>query len=87
MSYITKGTVAIVSGRVLMGSYFNDQEKKVYTTDFVVDEVEPYFAPKTEKPESHITSYQNNNEEENGITPYSYDENMIANVTDEDLPF
>lgn len=39
-NYVTKGSKVTVRARVKTGSYENKEGRKVYTTDFIVDEIE-----------------------------------------------
>ena len=49
--YLKQGTKLVVSGRIQTGSYTNNDGKKVYTTDVLVEEQEFAESKKNEQPE------------------------------------
>lgn len=71
-NYVTKGSKVTVRCRVKTGSYENAEGKKIYTTDFVVDEIE--FPSKKEgqaKPQEDVFEPTDENpfEDESDIEP------------------
>lgn len=71
-NYVTKGSKVTVRCRVKTGSYENTEGKKIYTTDFVVDEIE--FPSKKEgqaKPQEDVFEPTDDNpfEDESDIEP------------------
>ena len=72
--YLAKGTKILVEGRIQTGSYENDEGKKVYTTDVVVERHE--FCESKGKSNDHDTASQ-----DSGI-PEGFEE-----LKDSDMPF
>ena len=70
--YLKQGTKIVVAGRIQTGSYTNQEGKKVYTTDVVVEEQD--FA------ESKASQGKEGTADDNGFVPVPED-------LDEDLPF
>lgn len=82
--YFRKGTKITVSGRIQTGSYTNNNEKKIYTTDVIVEEQE--FA---ESKNQNSGAYQNQNTQPTP-PPMPTDSDGWMNIPDgidEELPF
>lgn len=77
--YLRKGTKIVVVGRIQTGSYTNKDERKIYTTDVVVEE--QYFA------ESKNASQQNAGERQSKAQADSDGFMDIPDGISEELPF
>lgn len=77
-NYVNKGSKVTVRCHVQTGSYENKEGVKIYTTDFIVDEIE--FPSKKET--SNAPS-----ENSNHFADFPNDEDLFTPADDEDIPF
>ncbi len=91
--YQKKGNQIAVVGRIQTGSYDNNEGKKVYTTDIVVNEVQFLSSQKQNSTENTQSSADNSNEELEKYkqlstkTIVNSDYNPELAINDDDLPF
>lgn len=88
--YFKKGSPIGIVGRIQTGSYENDDKKKVYTTDIIVEDFD-FLEKKDSRPAPEYTDgqeagQQNGQQEEPPSDPYADFANEVT-ITDDDLPF
>lgn len=79
--YCVKGTKLIIESHVQTGSYTNKDGVKVYTTDFVIDQVE--FA-ESKRQDSENTGSNAGSQQASGSDGFM---NIPSDLDSEDLPF
>lgn len=76
--YFQKGSKILLECRVQTGSYNNQEGKKVFTTDFVVERFE--FVQSANKNNNNSNNNNNNNNN-------SFNNDDMTPIDDEDIPF
>lgn len=95
-TYVGKGSLISVDGRIQTRNYENQQGTRVYVTEVVADNVQ-FLESRSSKNTSNATSSQsqsNNNDDTNFFADYSESNNSSSsnilselNVLDDELPF
>lgn len=83
--YLRQGTKIAVSGRIQTGSYTNNEGKRVYTTDVMVEEQE--FAESKNASQANNNNSSNNSGQPMPQNTESYGFMNIPDGLDEELPF
>lgn len=80
-TYLTKGSLIGIEGRLLTGSYTNKEGRTVYTTDVVVNEVQ-FLEPKKKDDVQQV-----NKEEKYGYASSLTADAESLEIENDDLPF
>ena len=83
--YFKKGQMVSIIGRLQVRSWDDNEGKKRWSTDVVVEE--QYFAESKASSESRNNSSQNESSESHGATNKSGFYPIDENIEDDDLPF
>ena len=82
-TYIRKGALLGIEGRIQTGSYDDEQGKKVYTTDIICNSVQSL--QKIEKKESESDRYPE--PEEVRLDTDDFNTGPLLDISSDDLPF
>lgn len=80
--YLAKGRKVGVTSKVKTGSYENQEKKRVYTTEFVVEKLE-FLSPASEQQEQATAPQESYHSE----VPSSGYDGGFTQVVDDELPF
>ena len=80
--YLTKGSQIAISGRIQTGSYDASDDRKVYTTDIVIEEFQFLDSKGSRQVENNNTNVNSTND----VTPYDFASESPSNNTETD-PF
>lgn len=85
--YLKQGMRIGVTGRIQTGSYVNNEGRKVYTTDIIVDDHE--FCESRKETEERTNNAKNNNSATSATTtpPTDRDFVNVPETEEEELPF
>lgn len=88
-TYLTKGSLISVEGRIQSGSYEDATGKKVYTQDVVAERVQALEsrAQRQEQQARPVAFEQSYTASPSPAPAYSNDDEPVLDITSDDLPF
>lgn len=88
-SYLTKGSLISVEGRIQSGSYEDASGKKVYTQDVVAERVQALEsrAQRQEQQAQAVQFEQSYQASPSPTAAYAEDDKPVLDITSDDLPF
>ncbi|HKM23998.1 MAG TPA: single-stranded DNA-binding protein [Erysipelothrix sp.] len=86
-TYLTKGSLISVEGRIQSGSYEDTTGKKVYTQDVVAERVQA-LESRAQREQARPVAFEQSYQASPSPAPtYSNDDEPVLDITSDDLPF